>query len=234
MTRGLAWVDYDNDGWIDLSIGNTLGGTRLFQNNRDGSFTDVSLAVGYDSDSTRHAWGTVWADYDNDGDLDWYIVYGGFGPPIENQLWRNDVNVNGKFTNITDSMGDTGGAGDTFGAAWGDFDNDGNIDLIISNLNSPLVLLRNRGDGTFQDVTVSAGIVAQDDSRMAPIWIDYDLNGFPDIFIPVLNNPNLLFHNNGNGTFTEVAAQAGVGLSRSPSFVSSSADFNNDETNRKG
>jgi enediyne biosynthesis protein E4 len=209
--------------------------------------------------------GAAWGDYDGDGYLDLYVsnIAGPMtstpeqiaASPASNRLYQN--NRNGTFTDVTEQAG-VGFKGVGMGAAWGDFDNDGRPDLIVTSFDR-LVLYRNRGDGTFEDVSDRAGLDKFRGFWASASWADYDHDGFADLYIcgyvqyafkpeylgrssrqytemvPFTINPssykpqsNLLFHNNGNGTFTEVAKKAGVDDPTGRSLSAAWADFNND------
>jgi YVTN family beta-propeller protein len=233
------WVDYNNDGKLDLFVKNwTTSPNRLYRNNGDGTFTDVAVSAGL---ADYRGSNSAWADYDNDGYMDVMITgLGGLIPEPPDALFHN--NGNGTFTEVTAQAGlpvrDTGR-----GIAWGDYNNDGNIDVFIARGNAGTVptdgstktsLYRNNGDGTFTEVTDQAGvgIIA---NTWAAIWGDYDNDGYLDLFVTNSgDNPNnnscYLFHNNGNGTFTNVAAAQGLELhdNFSAHKGASWADYDND------
>ncbi len=241
MTGGCAVLDYDNDGWPDLFFVNgttrehwnkgTGPSNRLFRNNHDGTFADVTEKAGLKTS----AWGMgcVAADFNNDGYTDLYVT--NFGP---NFLYRN--NGDGTFTDIAKAAGVDDPRWST-GAAFGDYDADGYLDLYVANYvdfsfekpggdprfcsyrgvtvacgprglrGAADALYHNNGDGTFSDVTKKAGI---DDSAglygFQPVWTDFNQDGRLDIFVANDSTPNYLWRNNGNGTFTNVALEAGV------------------------
>ena len=239
------FVDYDNDGQIDIfvkNIPNLVGETAanvLYHNNGDGTFTSVDGAGGLADAEHGVTEGSIvsFADYDNDGYMD--VAFGGNG--TTEALYHN--NGDGTFTDVTAAAG-LAPRVNSQGIAWGDYNNDGLVDLYISRgkssgkgvLNN--TLYRNNGDGTFSDVTSQAKV---DDrtNTWAAVWGDYDNDGFLDLFIarPGTNeigpgNANILYHNNGDGTFTDVAAQEGValedGLVTSAHKVAAWGDYNND------
>ncbi len=215
--RGVAWGDYDGDGDLDLSIANAGEANVLYRNNGNGTFTDVAAAAGVAN--TGASLGTSWADFDGDGDLDLYV--GRWNQP--NLLYRN--NGDGTFTDVAVAAGVAdGGRGE--GVAWADFDGDGDLDLYLSNLGQPNRLYRNDGDGTFVDVAVTAG-VAHAGNGTGASWGDYDGDGDPDLYLANWNQPNVLYRNEGNGSFTDVSLAAGVGLgglSRGVSWADVDAD----------
>lgn len=219
------FVDYDNDGLLDIfvkNIPNTVGETganTLYRNNGDGTFSVVDGAAGLADATHGVTEGSIvsFADYDNDGLMD--VAFSGNGT-AEALYHHNSDNT---FTDVTTSAGLTPMA-NSQGLAWGDYNNDGLLDLYVSrgdsngkgNLHNSLY--RNNGDGTFTDVAMEAG-VDDDTDTWAAVWGDYDNDGFLDLFVArpgagVIGpgNANILYHNNGDGTFTDVAAQEGVAL----------------------
>ncbi len=260
MVAGVALFDYDNDGYLDVYVvsgasipslekNNPKYWNRLYHNNHDGTFTDVTEAAGVAG--SGYSMGVAIGDYDNDGWPDIYVVATG-----KNQLFHN--NGNGTFTDVTDKAGVPGGVLDgkkmwSVSAAWVDYNNDGLLDLFVSNYckwevnkdpycgptpqlraychpnnygNLPNTLYRNNGDGTFTDVSVETGIAAHSGKGMGAVIADYDGDGFMDIFVANDNRPNFLFHNLGGKKFEEVALQAGVAYAQSGSAISGmGADF---------
>ena len=223
--RGSAWGDYDNDGDQDIFALGHYSPQVLYRNNGDGSFTDVAARAGLADMPGGFA--SLFADYDNDGDLDLYVTRDGWFGKKPNSLYRN--NGDGTFTDVTESTG-AGDSGSGFGAAWGDYDNDGALDLYIANGvvgdASPNVLYRNNGDGNFTDVAVRAG-VADTRSAIGTAFGDYDKDGYLDLYVVNHTEPNVLYHNNGDGTFTDVSERAGV-ASRRKGFVTFFLDYDND------
>jgi hypothetical protein len=227
------WVDYDNDGKLDLFVKNYASPNRLYKNNGDGTFTQVADAAGL-ADATLGAYhGTIcsFADYDNDGFMD--VAFSG----ERNVLYRNS---GGTFVDVTAAAGMATSRNST-GIAWGDYNNDGLLDLYIARGTTGSgslhnTLYRSNGDGTFIDVTAEAGLVTTANT-WAAIWGDYDNDGFLDLFVTCAGasalgsgNANLLYHNNGDGTFTNVAAAEGVELEDNTSLHKGAAwvDYNND------
>jgi hypothetical protein len=242
MSGGIALFDCDNDGRLDIAVVNdsTLDRYRkdggdplvtLYHQNADGKFTDITKQAGL----TRKGWsmGISAADYDNDGLIDFYVSgYNG------NALYHNLGNC--KFEDVTDKAG-VGVGGFSTGAAWGDFDRDGKVDLFVSRyIHSDVMnlgkittnykgleaeapwgmhgesdfLFRNKGDGTFEDVSKKAG-VGDSDGRigLGAMWGDYDNDGWPDIYVANDTEPNYLYHNNHDGTFEETALLSGAAVS---------------------
>jgi len=209
-----VWADYDNDGLVDAFFAGSP--SLLFHNNGNGSFTkQTSSAVVID----RGGQGCSWGDYDNDGFLD--LVVTRVNQP--NLLFHN--NRNGSFTRVTTPPFTTDTA-ISQGCSWGDYDNDGLLDLVICNNGARNFLYHNNGNGTFAKVTTNAiSMVVASSSGSA--WADYDNDGYLDLFIAVRGGNNLLFHNNGNGTFTQVTGVNPVNLSGS--WIGGAwGDFNND------
>jgi hypothetical protein len=219
------FVDYDNDGLLDLFVKNIpnvvgeIATNTLYHNNGDGTFSVVVGAAGL-ADATHGVTdGSIvsFADYDNDGRMD--VAFSGNG--TAEALYHH--NANGTFTDVSTTAGLSPKL-NSQGLAWGDYNNDGLLDLYVSRgssngkgnqINS---LYRNNGDGTFTDVAAEAGADDGTDT-WAAVWGDYDNDGFLDLFVArpgtgLLGpgNANLLYHNNGDGTFTDVAADEGVAL----------------------
>lgn len=248
LGSGVALFDYNNDGLLDVLLVNgssfemlanpalPRSSSRLYRNNGDGTFTDVTRESGL----MNEGWGvgvTV-GDYDNDGYRDVFIT--NFG---SNALFHN--NGNGTFTNVTHEAGLEGGNWST-GCAWGDYDRDGRLDLYVARYvdfekeqmptpgtntyctyrGVPVacgprglpgladLFYHNEGNGSFREVSMDTGV--RDTIRgygLGVVWLDYDNDGWPDIFVANDSMPNYLWHNQRNGTFEEVAMEAGCALS---------------------
>ncbi len=247
---GCAWIDFDRDGKLDLYLvnGRYLEGvsdprspfkgaspqSRLYRNNGDGSFTDVTAKSGAGNED-RYGMGVLAGDYDNDGFTDLYVTnYSG------NVLYHN--NGDGTFADVTAKAGVAVGRWST-GAAFLDYDKDGLADLFVGvylEFDSsyrlyyeadvypgPLaypaqasVLYHNNGDGTFTDVTEKAGVGLKG-RAMGVLTVDYDDDGWTDIFVANDNTPNFLFHNNANGTFKEVALASAVAFGQNGNAAAS-------------
>jgi len=234
---GVAWIDYDNDGFPDLFFVNGKPGASnaLYHNNKDGTFTDVSQKAGVAGNLTKqYRTGVAVGDYDNDGRLDIYVT--AFGP---NTLYHN--NGDGTFSDVTSKAGVAGGATEwSTSTGFIDFDRDGDLDLYVTNYldyrmdDNPYCgfrkegyrmycnpttfdgvadrLFRNNGDGTFSDVSREAGIANPAGKGLGVVFCDYDRDGDTDIYVANDMVRNFLYRNNGNGTFTDVAYAAGVGF----------------------
>ncbi len=225
--RGTAVFDYDGDGYLDVLVAAAHGGCTLYRNNGDGTFTDASISSGMDSCLT--AFITTIGDYDNDGRPDIFVTRNGFFSG-GCSLYHN--NGDGTFTDVTAGSG-LAGWGPAFTASWVDYDLDGRLDLYVAfNLGSLFErktrnrLFHNNGDGTFTDVTDAAGI-ATEMPTIGHAWGDYDNDGRPDLFVSNSLGRSQLFHNNGDGTFTDMSREAGIdayGLGSICYFI----DYDND------
>jgi hypothetical protein len=199
--------DFDNDGFLDIveTSFDPCQPMRAFRNNGDGTFSDVSER----SHLAEQVGGIniVQTDFNNDGWLDIYVMRGGWEWPMRNSLLRN--NRDGTFTDVTLESGLLSVDHPTHSAAWADYDNDGWVDLYVGHEHTPSQLFRNKGDGTFEDVSAKAGV-----NRVAftkgVAWGDYDNDGYPDLYVSNYGEDNFLYHNRGDGTFEEVATQLGV------------------------
>ncbi len=178
--RGLAWGDYDDDGDLDLYIANRGSANQLIRNDGGGAFADITTAP---LDDVGNGNGVAWGDYDNDGDLDLYLAN---GTGQANKLFRNEEG--GAWVDATSAPLDDAGSG--VGVAWGDYDNDGDLDLYLANDGSANKLLRNDGMGTFADVTD----VPLDDggNGRGVAWGDYDDDGDLDLYIANATSSNRL------------------------------------------
>ena len=236
---GCAFLDYDNDGWQDILLVNSMDWPEnkkrrsvlaLYHNNKDGTFTDVTTQSGLGVE--MYGIGVAVADYDNDGNDDIYITC--VGP---NHLFRNSGG--GKFVDITAKAG-VGDPGFSTSAAWFDYDNDGKLDLFVGNYvewsvatdqfctldgknktyctpqsykGQSAVLYHNRGNGTFENVTERAGLADPAGKTLGVALLDFDNDGWLDLFLANDTEPNKLYRNNHNGTFTDNAVIAGVAFS---------------------
>lgn len=242
----VTMADYDNDGDQDIYVAN-FGPNVLYRNNGDGTFTDVTAEAGVGD--PRWATGAAFADYDGDGDLDLYVGnYVDFsieghkpcGSPklklychpseyngVSDILYRN--NGDGTFTDVTKAAGVFNPRGKAMGLVFGDYDNDGDLDLYVANDTVAKFLFRNEGDGTFAEIGLIAGVACAGDGHiqagMGTDFGDYDNDGDLDIFVATYQmDHNTLYQNEGNGFFTDVTFQAGLGR-ESLAYLGFSAGF---------
>ncbi len=233
-SRGVAWGDYDGDNWLDVFISYELSNiSRLYKNNRDGTFTMVNNEAGMEFTPAGLAAQCSWIDHNNDGLLDLSVarIQQGTGAASQPRLYTN--NGDGTFTDLALASGITGHS--TMGLAWGDYDNDGFFDLILGgNQNRATYLYHNNGDGSFTNVyddVVDAGA-----NTHGVAWADYDNDGLLDLAqgngkSPPYNesfpSDPFLFHNDGSGGFEQVAESEGVTARRKYRGIAW-ADFNLD------
>jgi len=240
MGSGVAFIDYDGDGWQDIFLVNGMdwpghfrqhSTPKLYRNNHDGTFTDVTIQAGLAVE--LYGLGVAVGDYDNDGHDDLFVTALG-----QNHLFHN--NGDGTFTDVTRSAGLWGPQEFSTSAAWVDYDRDGFLDLVVANYvpwsaqtdifctldgttksyctpesysGASLRLWHNRGNGTFEDVTRKAGLYDPTSKALGVAILDYDQDGWPDILVANDTQPNKLYRNNGDGTFTEKGVLAGVAFS---------------------
>ena len=233
---GCAFLDYDNDGWQDILLVNSVDWPEskrgksylaLYHNNKDGTFADVTRQAGLAIE--MYGIGVAAADYDNDGNVDIYITCVG-----SNHLFRNLGNS--KFADVTARAG-VGDPGFSTSAAWFDYDNDGKLDLFVANYvewsvatdqfctldgktksyctpqsykGQSATLFHNRGNGTFENVTQHAGLNDPSGKSLGVALLDFDNDGWLDLFVANDTEPNKLYRNNRNGTFTDQGVAAGV------------------------
>jgi len=201
---GVVMDDFDNDGFLDIIISSTdpCDSLHYYHNNGDGTFADWTVRSGLSEQPG--GLNIIQTDYNNDGRIDLFVMRGGWDLPMHNSLLRN--NGDGTFTDVTVQSGLDSGAYRTHTAAWADFDNDGFLDVYLGHEDGPSQLFRNKGDGTFEDVSHQTG-VDQATFVKGAVWGDYDNDGYPDLFVSNYGGAKLLYHNNRNGTFTDVAKQ---------------------------
>ena len=234
---GAAWADYDNDGDLDFHAVSFPGFNALMRNNGDGTFTDVQSSSGLSFPAS--AMGNMWADYDNDGDLDLALAA---VTPYQTVLYRNEGD--GTFTDITVQAGIVTEDGSSGAAVfWADYDNDGFFDLLLTEVilgstkTTPLrmYLFHNRGDGTFEDKTEAAGLLPPDESGEVSNWdaafADYDNDGDQDLYVSVQTQTgqgNFFYRNNGDETFTDIAEELGMNIGVGETKSSVWGDYDND------
>ena len=237
---GCAFLDYDGDGWLDILLVNGMdwpghkrqrSTLKLYKNNRNGTFTDVTERAGLAVE--MYGMGVAVADFNNDGFADILITAVG-----QNRLFQNTGA--GHFIDVTDKAGLGGRTGFSTSALWFDFDRDGLLDLLVCNYvkwsaqldvfcsvdgkrksyctpeayhGDTCWLFRNRGNGTFEDVTAKSGIFDPTSKSLGVAMLDYDRDGWPDVLIANDTQPNKLYRNLRNGTFEDIAVRAGVAFS---------------------
>jgi len=240
LGSGCAFLDYDRDGWQDILLVNGMdwpGHSRqrstlkLYRNNRNGTFTDVTKAAGLDIE--LYGMGVAAGDYDNDGFPDIFISCVG-----QSRLFRNTGK--GTFVDVTKASGLLGRQGFSTSALWFDYDRDGLLDLFVCNYvrwspghdvfcsldgthksyctpeayrGDTCWLFHNRGDGTFEDVTASSGIFDSSSKSLGVAMFDYDQDGWPDLLVANDTQPNKLYKNLRNGKFKDVGVEAGLAFS---------------------
>ncbi|HVZ20877.1 MAG TPA: FG-GAP-like repeat-containing protein, partial [Vicinamibacterales bacterium] len=204
---GVVVDDFDNDGRLDVLTSNfdSCGSLQLFWRGADGRFVDRSKAAGLSGQFG--GLNLVQADYDNDGCTDVLVLRGGWELAQRRSLLKNDCD--GTFTDVTAAAGLAVPATSSQTAVWADVDNDGYLDLFVGNEDRPAQLFHNKRDGTFEDVADRAA-VARTAFTKAVASADYDNDGYVDFYVTNLGGGNFLYHNNRDGTFTDVAKQAGV------------------------
>ncbi len=240
LGSGCAFLDYDRDGWQDILLVNGMdwpGHTRqrstlkLYRNNRNGTFNDVTKAAGLDIE--LYGMGVAAGDYNNDGFPDIFISCVG-----QSRLFRNTGK--GTFIDVTKASGLLGRQGLSTSALWFDYDRDGLLDLFVCNYvrwspeqdvfcsldgshksyctpeayrGDTCWLFHNRGDGTFEDVTASSGIFDSSSKSLGVAMFDYDQDGWPDLLVANDTQPNKLYKNLRNGKFKDVGVEAGLAFS---------------------
>jgi hypothetical protein len=240
LGSGCAFLDYDRDGWQDVLLVNSMdwpghkrarSTLRLYRNNRNGTFTDVTHAAGLDIE--MYGMGVAVGDYDNDGFPDILLTCVG-----QNRLFKN--NRRGSFSDVTRASGLGPRTGFSTSALWFDFDRDGLLDLFVCNYvrwspehdvfcsldgkqksyctpeayrGETCWLFRNLGNGRFEDVTATSGIFDSSSKSLGVAMLDADDDGWPDLLVANDTQPNKLYRNQRNGTFKDVAIEAGVAFS---------------------
>jgi hypothetical protein len=222
---GAILDDFDNDGLLDLVV-STMdpAGTMAFYRNRgDGTFEDRTRASGLGKQFGGLY--CVQADYNNDGHLDVFLCRGAWVPLAQSpSLLRN--NGDGTFTDVTKEAG-LALPVNSISACWADYDNDGWLDLFVCCESQRNLLYRNKGDGTFEEVAVQAGLAGSGKMCKGAAWIDFDNDGFPDLFVNNLGGTAKLYRNNRDGTFSDVTREMGID-GPEQGFSCWAFDFDND------
>jgi hypothetical protein len=225
MANGIIVDDFENQGLLDVIISSydMCAPLRFYHNNGDGTFTDRAEQAGLLDQ--LGGLNMIQADYNNDGCMDFLVLRGAWEFPVRKSLMRN--NCDGTFTDVTREAGLAEPPTRTQTAVWADIDNDGYLDLFVGNENGPSQLFRNRGDGTFEDISHSSGVDRTAFTK-AVVAGDYDNDGYVDFYVSNLYGGNFLYHNNHDRTFTEVSEQAHVHQPQSQSFAAWFFDYDND------
>jgi len=221
---GVSFADFDNDGWDDLTFASEEGTEIYFLKNNDGIFNSISLNGISNTFKTKQV---IWIDYDNDGDQDFFVT----GFEGVNKFYKNDGDMN--FTDISSTIGFFQTDLFTYGVSFADMDNDGDLDAFISNRDGVADDQRNylyrNDEGTYIDITASAGLSMSSHLSFCSIIFDYNNDGFQDIYISndKPDNLNILYKNNGDGTFDDVSEYSGAGIGIN-AMTTTIGDYNND------
>ncbi|WP_411894828.1 FG-GAP-like repeat-containing protein [Winogradskyella sp. A2] len=207
LGNGVAFFDYDNDGWDDITVASVEGDPVHFFKNINGNFVYHNLNIVNNNQRNKQI---NWVDIDNDGDNDLFITSDNSG----NRLFENLGNM--IMSEITSTSGMLTDIFPYYGASWGDYNNDGYLDVFISirDQNIPNILYKNNGDKTFTLANLEAGLLTTGFMSFCSAFLDYDNDGDQDIYVAndKVNYPNLMYRNNGDGTFTEVGLNTGSGI----------------------
>jgi ASPIC and UnbV/FG-GAP-like repeat/Secretion system C-terminal sorting domain len=203
LGNGISFFDYDNDGWDDISLSSASNMPVVFYKNINGNFVQHNLNITDNIGQTRQI---NWVDIDNDGDNDLFITSDNSG----NRLFENTGNM--ILAEITEECGMLTTALNSFGASWGDYNNDGYLDVFISNRDSsiPNILYKNNGNKTFTLVNNEAGLINTGTMSFCSAFFDYNNDGYQDIYVSndKVIYANILYKNNGDGTFTDVSIES--------------------------
>ncbi|MFK7746918.1 MAG: FG-GAP-like repeat-containing protein [Kordia sp.] len=221
---GISFCDFNNDGWDDITIATQSGDPlKIYKNNGDGTYSPETTLVPNNNAQQKQV---IWVDFDNDGDKDLFIA----GDVDGSRLYRNDTTA---LTDVTITAGLPTAAQDNFGASWGDYNNDGYLDIFLCNRRlsapQPNYLYKNNGDGTFTNVSASAGIDNGSHLSFCSAFFDFNNDGWQDIYMAndKVNTTNILYKNNGDGTFSDVSDESGTNMAIDAMSVTI-ADFDRD------
>ncbi|WP_298514724.1 FG-GAP-like repeat-containing protein [uncultured Kordia sp.] len=224
LGNGISFCDYNDDGWDDITIGTQSGDPlKIYRNNGDGTYALETTLVPNNNAQQKQV---IWVDFDNDGDKDLYVS----GDVDGSRLYRNSGTT---LVDVTISCGLPTAAQDNFGASWGDYNNDGYLDVFLCNRGlstpQPNYLYKNNGDGTFSNVSAAAGIDNGSHLSFCSAFFDYNNDGWQDIYMAndKVNTTNILYKNNGDGTFSDVSEESGTNLAIDAMSVTI-ADFDRD------
>ncbi|OIQ29031.1 MAG: hypothetical protein BM564_07420 [Bacteroidetes bacterium MedPE-SWsnd-G2] len=208
-SKQVIWVDFDNDLDYDLFVTKVDGANKLYENNGDFEFADVTVDAGFPVSQVLYSYGATFGDYDNDGFLDLFLCNKDIAELLPNQLYHN--NGDGTFSDVSETAGISDVGHSSFCAVFMDYDNDGFQDIYISNdrIQNPNIMYHNNGDGTFTDESVSTNTNISANAMSTTI-ADYNYDGWLDIYVTNTAEGNYLLENNSDGTFTNVAFGSGT------------------------
>jgi hypothetical protein len=221
---GISFYDYNNDGLDDITLSTGLGSNFLFYKNTGTSFINENLPINGGNIETKQV---IWVDFDNDGDNDFFAA----GYQSVSRLFRNDSN--NVFVDVTSSCGLPLNNHNTFGSSWGDYNNDGFLDVFMSirdeNFIDYNLLFKNNGNGTFTNMTFDSGLHLTGKLTFCAAFFDYDKDGFQDLYLAndKMLVANILYKNNGDGSFTDVSFDSGTDLIMD-AMCTTIDDYNND------
>ena len=220
--NGVSFFDYDNDGWDDLTVATADDDPVRFYKNINGNFVEQTLNIANNNWRNKQV---NWVDIDNDGDNDLFVT----SDTSINRLYENLGNM--ILQDITSTSGLLNEVLVTYGASWGDYNNDGFLDVFLSNRDTtiPNILYKNNGNNTFSLVNSESGLITTGTLSFCSAFIDYNKDGFQDIYVAndKVEYPNIMYKNNGDGTFTEVGFETGTDITIDAMSVTI-GDYNSD------